>query len=250
MKKAVYLALLLLAFAIPMRLAADGRSKGDCYPGNGVLIASGPTSAKGEAEGRLEEIETESHVPVVPPALEPVGVDRGGAKVEIEFEANITGLNTTANNGTSTGRAEVKIKWLNPLKTGGITETEFESGCVQEIETDAQTGTNGVGEFEGEYEGTVKDFPGYPGTEKAAVLSIVVHEDADHTGRLQVDFTIELGYTCFENVYTGGDGDIELGKVTLKNLETDEFKITNGPTLSPRHGRKSYPDQHSNCAST
>ena len=218
--------LLLVAFVIPTRLAADGGVKADCYPRHITVINPGDTSAKGEARGTNEEIEVETHGAIA---------DYGPSNVGIDFKAAING-------GISTGRAEVKIKWTTPL-TGGINETTFNSGCVQEIQTAYLTGTKGVGEFEGEYEGSVENFPGYPGTSKAAVLSIVVHEDPNTAGRLELDFTIELGYTCEENIFTGGDGDIELGKVALTNLSTEEFKITN----SGQHGQWSFPDGFSPC---
>jgi hypothetical protein len=209
-----------LAFAIPVPLSAV--SKGDCYPGSATVIASGATSAAGEAHGKLGEIDTERH--------STVATNRGPANVDIEFVANIDST------GKLTGRAEVKIKWLDTTKTGGIAETDFEAGCVNEIETNHQTSVK-VGEFEGEYEGAVENYPGYNGTSKAAVLSIVARED-DIPGRVAVDFTIELGYTCFENVYAGTSDDIELGKVTLSNLDPDEFKINN----VGHHGRMSNPD--------
>jgi hypothetical protein len=217
--------LLLVVLVIPTRLAASEGTKSDCYPLNTIVIDKGDTSAKGEATGTVEEIEVETHGAIA---------DYGPSKVKVEFGAKIK-------DGKSTGRAEVKIHWTNPL-TGGITDTTFVAGCVQEIQTDSLTGTHGVGEFEGEYEGSVKDFPGYPGTSKAAVLTVVVHEDPDHAGRLELDFTIELGYTCEENIYTGGDGDIELGKVVLNNLESDEFRITNDT-----HGQWSFPDGFPPC---
>ncbi len=222
MKKMVCIAVLLLAFAIPVRLSANG-SNGDCYPGNGVLIASGATSAKGEAYGTAVGITTDRHT------NEAFATPRGSATVGIEFEAKITGPNDTANNGVSTGRAELKIHWLDTTKTEGITDTVFESGCVAEIETSPN---NGVGEFEGEYEGSVKNFPGYPGTTKAAVLSIQVLEDS--SDRLRLVIGIDLGYTSFENVYAGDD--ISLNMV-LGNQPKDEFKITN-----VAHGRASCPD--------
>jgi hypothetical protein len=233
MKKTVCLVGLFLAFVFVVQSSFAGDSKRDCYPGNGSLIAAGATSAKGEAEGPVGGISTDRHGVVT---------SRGPAEVEIEFEAKITGPNDDDNNGVSTGRAKLKIYWLDPSKTGGITETEFESACVIEIETDVQTGFS-VGEFEGEYEGSVENFPGYPGTGKAAVLSIVVHEDGSHEGRLQLDFSIDLGYQCFENVYVGGGGDIETGKVTLDNLDPKDFHIKN----VGNHGRVSFPDQNSSC---
>jgi hypothetical protein len=221
MRKMIWLVGLLLAFAVQLGFAGDLQS--DCYPGNGVLIASGPTSARGEGKGTVVGISTDRHGTVT---------DRGSAKVSLEFAAKITGANNTANNGTSKGEAELNLHWLDTSKTGGITDTEFESGCVIEIET----GPDGkVGEFEGEYEGSVKNFPGYPGTSKAAVLSILVLEDPNHSGRLAVTFSIDLGYQCFEDVYNGND--ITLGAATLDNLDPREFKITN-----VEHGRASLPD--------
>jgi hypothetical protein len=229
MKRMAGLAVLLLAFAVPMRLAAND-SNGNCYPTNSSVSAAaqGATSAKGEARGALEEIEVERHGQISSNAAD---------KVSIEFSAAITGANTTANPGTATGRAEARVHWNNAL-AGGITETYFESGCVFEIGTAPQTGTKGVGELEVEYEGWVKDFPGYPGTRKAAVLSIVVTADANNPGKLELDFTIELNTDCLENVYVGGDNDIELGKVALPNLDPEEFKITNDAP----HGLVSAPD--------
>jgi hypothetical protein len=222
------LMLLLVALLIPARLTASEAAKSDCYPQNTLVIDSGDTSAKGEAAATVGEIDVETHSSGEP-------AHYGPSKVTVEFGAKIK-------DGKSTGRAEVKIHWTNPL-TGGITDTTFVAGCVQEIQTASLTGTHGVGEFEGEYEGLVKDFPGYPGTSKAAVLTIVVHDDPDHAGRIELDFTIELGYTCEENIYAGGDGDIELGKVALTNLGSDEFSITN----SGAHGQWSFPDGFSPC---
>jgi hypothetical protein len=149
-----------------------------------------------------------------------------------------------ANNGTSTGRAKVRIKWNNT----SLGETEFVSGCVQEISTHKPVITVGgdTPDAEVEYEGSVEDFPGYPGTVKTAVLSVVGKDDPDHPGKVELDFTIELGYTCFENVYTGGDGDIELGKVALANLDPEDFHIN---SMVGDHGRWSYPDQKTNSNS-
>ena len=227
---------LFLAVAIPGPLAAGEGSRADCYPTNAfpMLNATGPTWASGEAQGTLEEVEVERHNgDVTPDLIENV-------KVQLEFNAKITGANTTNADGASTGRAEVTFNWLthnSPLLTG-INKTVFHAGCAQEIETDHQDGAIKIGEFEGEYEGTVENFPGYPNTSKAAVLSVMAHEDPDNPGRFSVEFNIELGYTCFENVYQGTTDDIEFDKITLKNLEADEFHINN----VGRHGRASLPD--------
>jgi len=198
---------------------------------------AGATWASGEAKGNFEEVEVDRHG-FTTEIFKATGADV--VKIDLEFDANITGLNTTNANGKSTGTAEVTFNWLSPTNAllTGITKTVFHSGCVQEIETDHQAGGIKVGEFEGEYEGSVTDFPGYPNTTKAAVLSVVAHEDPDKPGRVAVEFNIELGYTCFEDVYVGGDGDIEFDKITLKNLEADEFKINN----VGHHGRMSNPD--------
>src|SRR5579872_2240936 len=143
--------LLSVGFVTPTRLAA-GDSNRDCYPGNTFNFASGETWAKGEAEGNVGEIETTRIA---------VSTNRGPAEIEIEFEAKID------DSGNSKGTAKLTVHWLDKSKTGGIEETTFESGCVVEVETDHQTGIS-IGEFEGEFEGAVENFPGYKGTTKAA----------------------------------------------------------------------------------
>jgi hypothetical protein len=234
MKKTIYLVVAFLAFGVQ---PSFGGSNKDCYPGNGSTIDPGSTSTAGEGEGIVSSVESERHGVVT---------NRGDAKVEIEFNAKINGNNTTGNDAAPTGRASVRIRWKDPTLTGGIEQTEFESGCVAEIQTDTTpTMDNSTPDAEVEYEGTVEDFPGYPGTKKAAVLSVVGMPDAAHPGRVELDFTIELGYTSFENVYMGGDGDIEVGKFALTNLESEEaFHVMNSMGIPGKHGWSSHPDQH------
>jgi hypothetical protein len=245
MQKMIWLVGLFVAFAIQCGVAAAGE-RNDCYPTNSSVILNtevtgnppetGPTFASGEAERTLEEIEVNRHGILTD--LMPVG----GAEVEVEFKAAIDAT------GKSTGRVKIEIHWNTPL-ADGTTETEFESGCVEEIETrQLRTPPPAYGEFEGEYEGTVENFPGYPGTSKAAVASIQVVEDADNPGKLEVDVSIELGYTCFENVYATtlpvppNEGtDIEFEKIALKGLDPADFNINN----TGFHGRRSLPDQRS-----
>ena len=241
---------MLLAFAIPVPLAANGGSNGDCYPGTASAFASGATWASGEAKGNFEEVEVDRHG-FTTEIFKATGADI--VKIDLEFNAKLTG-NTTSANGISTGTAEVTFNWLSPTNAllTGITKTVFESGCVFEIETDHQNGGIKVGEFEGEWEGYVKDFPGYPNTTKAAVLSIVAHEDPDNAGSVAVEFNIELGYDCLENVYTVSNNgpsdanDIEFDKITIKKLDAGEFKINN----LGHHQRITRPDalQNNTCA--
>jgi hypothetical protein len=137
----------------------------------------------------------------------------------------------------------VTITWLDPSKTGGITQTVFHAGCVQSISTNNLT-TLPIGEFDGVFEGPVENFPGYPATRKTAVARVQVVADPLNPGRVELDFEIELGYTCFLDVYPfssnigTGEGTIELQGVVINNLDPANFKINNNGT----HGRASYPD--------
>jgi hypothetical protein len=221
--------------------AGGDRKYAACYPENESVICrneTGSTWASGKAEGKVEEVESEYFSE--DPALVK---DRGPASIELSFNAKIKGNNTgpttTGDTSTVEGNLDVKIEWKDRGKAG-VEETVFETGCAQEIETDRQASLS-VGEFEGEFEGSVKDFPGYPGTKKAAVASLVVKEDPDHKGKLEVDIAIELGYTSFENVggsggTTRGTDDIELDKIVLTNQNPGNFKINNDGL----HGRWNF----------
>jgi len=230
MKKTLCLAAFFLAVVF---FVQPGFAAGDCYPGNGVLIGAGPTSANGEFSASVTNMDTNRH--------STSDVSRGGANIDVEFNANIGGPNTTGNNGTSTGGMTVTITWLDSSKTGGINQTVFHAGCVQSIVTTPN------GEFAGVFEGPVENFPGYPATRKTAVARVEAYPDPYNPGRVELDFEIELGYTCFVDVYPfgsnvgTGEGTIELEKVYINNLDPTNFKINKNGL----HGRGSYPDDTS-----
>jgi hypothetical protein len=247
---------LLIGFASPAFAFSFGSSglRNDCYPENSFVangadeattgLEPGPTFAFGQAEGTVEEIEEDK--------LGNDAIVLGGGTLELEFGAKITGLNTTNANGAMQGRLKATVHWNSSNSNlGGVKETKFEAGCAQEIQTDHQgwdanhpelaDPKTGVGEFEGEYEGGVTDFPGFKGTTKPAVGSIAVMEDPDHAGKVEVDFVVELGMTCYEdNAFFpfGSLGDIEFEKISLKNLDPEEFHINNNGGI---HGRWSFP---------
>jgi hypothetical protein len=233
----------------------EGGLRADCYPDNsfvfdkaiddeGTGLATGPTFAFGEASGTVAEIDEDR--------LSNHGIVLGGGTLSLEFGAKITGLNTTDANGFMKGGLKATIHWNSSNSNlGGVKETAFKAGCAQEIQTDHQDWDvnhseladpkTGVGEFEGEYEGGVTDFPGYKGTTKPSVASIAVLEDGDHPGKVEVDFVVELGMTCYEDnsfFPFGSLGDIEFEKISLKNLDPEEFHINNNGGI---HGRWSFP---------
>jgi hypothetical protein len=235
MKKTLCLVGLLLGFVF---IVQPGFAAGDCYPGNGILVGAGPTSANGEVNAHIVNINSNRH--------SPSDVSRGGADINLEFNANIGGLNSSANNGTSTGGMTVTISWADPSKTGGIAQTVFHAGCVEFISTYNLAGFP-IGGFDGVFEGPVENFPGYPKTSKAAVARVQVFPDPSNPGRVEVDFEIELGYTCFLDVYPfsgnagTGEGTIEISDTIINNLDPEDFKINNNGT----HGRLSDPDNTS-----
>lgn len=224
MQKIVCLVGLLVAFACHPCFANDNA---DCYPENRAVLTAansdsgtdeiGPTWASGRASGTFEEIEAD---------IRGNATNLGGGRVSLEFSSQITGANTVASPGKSEGHLKLEINWADPSKTGGVRETEFASGCVAEIQTAHQSEFKHLGEVEAELEGGAQNFPFYPNTTKAAVASVVVKADPDNPGRVELDVSIELGYTCNENIYGGGN-DIEFEKIAFKNLRPEDFHIKN-----------------------
>jgi hypothetical protein len=228
MQKMVCLVVLLVAFAVHPCFAGGGRRlNADCYPENRAVLTAansdsgtdetGPTWASGSASGKFEEIEAD---------IRGTATDLGGAWVSLSFTTKIKDDNTVDSPGHSLGQLKLEINWEDPSKTGGVRETEFDSGCVAEIQTANQTAFKHLGEVEAELEGGAENFPFYPHTTKAAVASVVVKEDPDNPGRVEADVSLELGYTCNENIYDGGN-DIEFEKIAFKNLSPEDFHINN-----------------------
>jgi hypothetical protein len=227
------LALFALAFG-----PQNGFSKGkdvvhkDCYPENRFVktnssAETGETWASGGAQAEVASIEADFHGDTR---------DLGSAFVSFKFNAKIEGANTVTEPGKTEGDLTVVLWWETPELTGGVQATQFDSGCVAELETQHQSSPN-IGEVETEMEGSVENFPFYNHTEKAAVASVVVTADSDHPGRVEADLVIELGYTCFENIYADGDGDIETEKIAIKDLDPDLFHINNNGS----HGVWNFP---------
>ena len=232
MQKTICLAVLLAGFAVHSCFAGDSRGSSsklnaDCYPENRAVLTTansdsgtdeiGPTWASGSVSGKFEEIEAD---------IRGTATDLGGGRVTLSFSSKITGVNTVLSPGNSQGQLKLQIDWDDPKKTGGVRETEFSSGCVAEIQTANQTEFRDLGEVEAELEGGAQNFPFYPNTVKAAVASVAVLADPDNPGRVEADVSIELGYTCNENIYAGG-ADIEFEKIAFKNLSPSLFKINN-----------------------
>jgi hypothetical protein len=194
--------------------------RGNCYPDNQFTIAgTGKTFASGEAKGKVKEVELETPDPA---HLKPVKVlvkNLGGAEVELNFKTVING------DKSFQGALDVEIKWNDPTRTGGVKETKFFSGCAQEVQTESQPKLGG---FEGEFEGGLVNFPFFNGTIKAGVGSVVVTKDESHSGKIEVDFSLQTGITCFEDNGLGDQvGDIELAKIALTNLSPNGFNINN-----------------------
>jgi hypothetical protein len=201
-----------MACVIAVPAQAEDRLLGNCYPRNQFTLGgTGTTFASGEAEGKVEEVELEGP--------DPGNKNLGGAKVELNFRAEIEG------NKTFEGALDVDIKWNDLSLTGGVRETKFSTGCAQELLTESQPGK--LGGFEGEFEGGLVNFPFFNGTIKAGVGSVVVKKDESNPGKIEVDFSLQTGITCYEDNGLGESGDIELAKIALTNLSPRGFNIKN-----------------------
>ncbi len=206
--------LVVCAFALAATASAAGTVRGNCYPENTVVIDPGATHANGTVFGyQLEEYE-----------IERLGVETDHTEniaIAVDFRGDISA------SGKLSGFLNITITY-----PGGKPQTMFYSSCAQEIQTSTSTGNQGL--FEAEFEGIVYDFPGYEGTGKPSVGSINVKRNDTEPSKVDVEVSIELGFTCYED--NTGLGDIELAKVTLSNQNQSSFNITNAV-----HGAWSFP---------
>jgi hypothetical protein len=219
----------------------DANAAPGCYPANEFVYGgmTGPTHADGHVSGRFKRAEAEVEYNQETEYPLPSG------RISVDFDLDITGNNTGPGDGGLMGHLVVSIRWDDPRL--GI--TTFRSSCAAEVQTEYLDGMTDGG-MEAELEGTVTNFPapGWGGT-RPAVASIMVipgtdSEDPPYRGPYVVKFTLELGTTCFENVFDGGGYEIEFGGIILDRVRGSYINIDNQDS-----GRWGFPGgfNESNC---